>query len=618
MTDNAFQEEEFSRRFDIGVWRGIFRFATPYRQYFVVLAATMICCGGIDAIFPYLTKYAIDTYVMPGNLNGLGTFGTVYICLVLLQSINVWFLIYIAGRIEMWMCRDIRSSGFSKLQELSFSYFDRTPVGWIMARMTSDSERLSDTIAWGLVDFIWGVTMMMGISGILFYLNWKLALIVLSVVPLLVAVSSRFQRMILASYRKVRKINSQLTGSFNEGIMGAKTTKTLVREEQNLREFQTRTSKMFRSSVMAAVQSSLYLPFVMVIATAGAALALWFGGTGVIAHTVTYGTLVAFITYMILFFEPVQELARIFGEFQNAQASAERVISLLETEPEVRDTCGGNGVDDADRRDGVPEGGTSMDMRESAPLRGDVEFRNVTFAYRDGVNVLERFNLKVKAGQKIALVGETGSGKTSIVNLICRFYEPVSGEILIDGVDYRKRRIHWLQSNIGVVLQNPHLFNGTVLENIRYGKLEAADDEVIRASKLANAHGFITKLEKGYTTKVGEGGGLLSTGQKQLISFARVILADPAVFILDEATSSVDAETEQLIQDAIERILRDRTSFIIAHRLSTVRSADRIILIDAGKIIESGTHRELLLQRGRYYRMYTRQFIEQKEMEILE
>lgn len=599
MATTAFTEEEYNKSFDLGLWKKVLSYTKPYRKYMYLLALVMIIVGSIDAIFPLLTKYAIDNYVVPGKTEKLLPFGILYGVIVTIQAINIWFLIALAGKIDMWVCYDIRKAGFQRLQELSFSYFDKTPVGWLMARMTSDSERLADTIAWGIVDFVWGFTMMVGISVIMLYLNWKLALIVLGVVPFLVWVSGKFQRLILKSYRQVRKTNSQITGAFNEGIMGAKTTKTLVREDANLGEFQILTGRMFSSSVRAAIQSSLYLPIVQLIGIGGSALVIWFGGSGVIMETITYGTLVAFISYTMRFFDPVRELARIFAEFQNAQASAERIFSMIETEPDIQDS---------------PEVAEKVKSGESwEPIEGNIDFVNVGFEYKKGEKILHNFNLKVDKGETIALVGETGSGKSTIVNLVCRFYEPTEGKILIDGTDYRERSLHWLQSNIGVVLQAPHLFSGTIESNIRYGKLDATQEEIENAAKLVSAHAFITKLENGYQTDVGEGGGLLSTGQKQLISFARAILADPKILVLDEATSSVDTETEQLIQHAIEELLKGRTSFIIAHRLSTIRNADKILVISKGEIIEHGTHEDLLEKGGYYHRLYTNQFMDDTE-----
>jgi len=601
---SAFEEQEYHQSFDLGLWRSLLKYAKPYRKYIIILAFIMIASGGIDVIFPLMTKYAIDHFIVPASFEGIWKFAAVYGALALAQAINVWLLIRIAGKIEIGLCYDIRKIGFKRLQELSFSYYDRMSVGWLMARMTSDTQRLGETIAWSLVDATWGFTVIVAGICVMFYMNWQLALVTLSVVPLLVLVSIYFQRRILAAYREVRRTNSRITGAFNEGIMGAKTTKTLVREEENLKEFQEITGQMRRSSIKATVFSSIYFPIVLSLGSIGTGLALWFGGEKVMAGTIGYGTLAAFISYAAQCFEPVNNLARIFAELQNAQASAERVMSLINTQSEIQDTP-----------EVIEEYGTEFEPKKEnwPPIIGNVSFRNVSFAYKDGEKVLENFNLDVKAGETIALVGETGAGKSTIVNLLCRFYEPTEGEVLIDGVDYRKRSILWLQSNIGYVLQTPHLFSGTIMENIRYGRLEATDEEVIEAAKLVNAHQFIMNLEDGYNTEVGEGGNRLSTGEKQLISFARAIVANPRILVLDEATSSIDTETEKMIQDAIQKVLEGRTSFIIAHRLSTIRSADRILVIQDGKVVEQGNHKELMRQKGYYYRLYTNQFKEEQE-----
>lgn len=601
---SAFEEQEYHKSFDINLWKNLLQYAKSYRKQMIILALVMMGAGGIDVIFPLMTKYAIDQFIVPSSFKGIGIFVAVYGALVTIQALNVWLLISIAGKIEIGLCYDIRKVGFKRLQELSFSYYDRTSVGWLMARMTSDTQRLGETIAWSLVDATWGLTVMVTVIGVMLYMNWQLALITLSVTPILIAVSIYFQRRILNAYREVRRTNSRITGAFNEGIMGAKATKTLVREEENLKEFQEITRHMRRSSVRAAVFSSVYFPIVLSLGSIGTGLALWFGGERVVTGVIGYGTLAAFISYAAQFFEPVNNLARIFAEVQNAQASAERVLSLINTEPDIQDSP-----------EVIEKYGTEFEPKKEnwPPIVGNVSFRNVSFAYKDGEKVLENFNLEVKAGETIALVGETGAGKSTIVNLICRFYEPTEGEILIDGVEYRNRSQLWLQSNIGYVLQTPHLFSGTIMENIRYGRLEASDEEVIEAAKLVNAHQFIMKLENGYNTEVGEGGNRLSTGEKQLISFARAILANPRILVLDEATSSIDTETEQMIQYAIEKVLEGRTSFIVAHRLSTIRAADRILVIRDGKVIEEGNHRELMRQKGYYYRLYTNQFKEEQE-----
>lgn len=601
---SGFKEQEYHQSFDLGLWRSLLKYAKPYRKHIIILALVMIGSGGIDVVFPLMTKYAIDNFIVPASLKGIWKFAAVYGALVLTQAINVLLLIRIAGKIEIGLCYDIRKIGFKRLQELSFSFYDRMSVGWLMARITSDTQRLGETLAWGLVDVTWGLAVIVAGICVMFYLNWQLALVTLSVTPILVLVSIYFQKKILAAYREVRRTNSRITGAFNEGIMGAKTTKTLVREEENLKEFQEITDKMRRSSIKAVVFSSIYFPIVLSLGSIGTGLALWVGGERVMVGAIGYGTLAAFISYAAQCFEPVHHLARMLAELQNAQASAERVMSLINTQPEIQDSP-----------EVIEKYGTEFEPKKEnwPPIIGDVSFRNVSFAYKDGEKVLENFNLDVKAGETIALVGETGAGKSTIVNLLCRFYEPTEGEILIDGVEYRQRSILWLQSNIGYVLQTPHLFSGTVMENIRYGRLEASDQEVIEAAKLVNAHQFIMNLEKGYNTEVGEGGNRLSTGQKQLISFARAIVANPRILVLDEATSSIDTETEQMIQDAIQKVLEGRTSFVIAHRLSTIRSADRILVIRDGKILEQGSHKELMKQRGYYYNLYTNQFKREQE-----
>lgn len=605
---SAFEEEDYQKKLDFALWRKLIKYVAVYKKYFFILMGFMVCAGAVDVIFPLMTKYAIDNFILAKDLKGLPIFAVIYAVLILVQVLNIWMFIAIAGKIEMGISYDIKKAGFTHLQELSLSYYDKTPVGWIMARMTSDAARLSEIIAWSLVDLLWGFTMMLGVMIVMFALNWKLALIILCVIPFLAVISVYFQQKILKSYREVRKTNSKITGSFNEGIMGAKTTKTLVREEQNSKEFHSLTREMYQSSITAAIISSIYMPIVMGLGSIGAGMVLWIGGGDVLLKVISYGTLVAFLSYAVQFFEPVRQLAQIFADFQSAQASAERVISLLETKPDIKDT--------QEVTDIYGDAFNPIGQNWQA-VKGEITFKDVSFSYKDGEKVLDHFNLKVMSGETVALVGETGSGKSTIVNLACRFYQPTEGEILIDGVDYKKRSQLWLQSNLGYVLQSPHLFSGTLKENIRYGRLEATDEEVEEAAQLVSAHEFITKLDKGYDTEVGEGGNRLSTGEKQLISFARAVLANPRIFVLDEATSSIDTETEQIIQKAIHRVLRGRTSFIIAHRLSTIRSADRILVVRQGKIEEEGNHHQLLAQKGYYYRLYTNQFKEEQEAKLM-
>lgn len=601
---NVHEEQEFTKRFDFSLWKKLFKFVQPYKKYFIQLCMFMILIGGVDAIFPILSKIAVDNFIDKNTLEGFWIFCTGLFLIILLQAYNVRQIIRIAGKIETWVPYDIRKTAFQKLQELPLTYFDRTPAGWIMARLTSDVRKLGTALSWNMVDMIWAVSMMLIMQVFMFLLNWKMALIILASVPVLVIISIIFQNIILNNFRKVRKINSKITGAFNEGIMGAKTIKALSIEIDSLNEFSKLAGEMRNFSVRTATVASLYTPVVLVLGSIVTGLVLWRGGVQINQGEVSYGTLVAFVSYTVQFFEPVKQFARVFSEMQYAQASGERVLSLIEKQADIKDS------------EEVIEkyGDIFAPKREKWPeFKGNICFKNVSFAYKDGEKVLENFNLEVKAGETIALVGETGSGKTTIVNLACRFYEPTEGEILIDGEDYRRRPLLWLYSNLGYVLQEPYLFSGTVRENIAYGRINATEEEIIMAAKIVNAHNFIMKLEKGYDTDVGERGGKLSTGQKQLISFARAILANPGMFILDEATSSVDTETEALIQEAIHKALKGRTSFIIAHRLSTIRSADRILVIDKGKIVEEGTHNELIAKKGFYYSLYTNQFIEEQE-----
>lgn len=605
---NVHEEKDYSSNYDLSVWKNLFKYLKPFRKNFIVIGIFMTMLACLDVFIPFLTKYAIDHFIKNQTLENFGYFALVYGIAVLLLSGMVYLFIKEAGKVEVGVTYNLRKIGFKKLQELSFSYFDKTAVGWLMARMTSDTNRIGEILAWGLVDFIWGISLMTLISIVLFVLNVKLALITMAVVPLLIVLSIFFQKKILRVSRHVRKINSKITGAFNEGITGAKTTKTLVREEENLNEFSEITTEMKQKSIKSAIISSLYMPIVLSIGSFGLGLALWFGGEQVAETAMTYGTLTLFFYFTVMFYEPIREMSRIFAELQVAQASAERLLSMIDEKPDI-----------VDSEAVIEKYGDAVHLKKEnwETLKGDISFEDVTFHYKEDEKILKNFNLDIKAGQTIALVGETGSGKSTIVNLACRFYEPIHGKILIDGVDYRERSQLWLHSNIGYVLQTPHLFSGTIKDNIAYGLLEASELDIIRAAKLVNAHDFIMKFDKGYETEVGEGGAKLSTGEKQLISFARAILANPKLFVLDEATSSVDTETELLVQEAIQTVLHGRTSFIIAHRLSTIRSADRILVIEKGEIIEDGTHDELMRNKGHYYHLYTNQFIEEKEIEVI-
>lgn len=592
------EQKEMKLKVDKRIWKEMFQYFSVFKKDFLILCGFMVALAATDISFPLITRYAIDNFVAEGDYDGLVGVGILYGVMALALGLVVFLFIRHAGKIEMEIQYKMRKDSFAKLQRLSFSYYDKNAVGWMIARTTSDAQKIAETVAWGVVDMVWGATMMLGVSVVMLIINWQLALVTLLTVPVLGIISVFFEKKMLVSYRSVRKINSKITGLFNDGIVGAKTTKTLVREELNIEEFGETTHDMKRTSIRAATLSAGYLPLTLFISAVGTVLTLFYGSNMLINNFLTYGTLVLFITYARQFFDPVLELARIYTEMISAQAACERVMGLLNEKEEIVD-------------DQVEE------KEDYGRIRGDVTFENVSFYYKEGEYILKNFNLKVKAGETIALVGETGSGKSTIVNLACRFYEPSAGRILIDGIDYQKKPQKWLHSNIGYVLQAPHLFSGTIKENIRYGKLDATDEEIIEAAKVVRAHDFIMRLEQGYDTEVGEGGGMLSTGEKQLVSFARAIIGKPSLFFLDEATSSIDTESEAKIQKAIEEVLHHRTSFIVAHRLSTIRSADRILVIDKGEILEQGTHDELLRKKGHYYELYTNQFIDEVGMDVL-
>lgn len=607
---SRFEEKEYNTdSLNVSLWRRIFTLLWEHKKEIILMFVIVTFTALGDVTFPLLNKFAIDYFVTGGGTQTeIIWFAVIYFGLIVFQAFNVFGFIRQAGKVEMEFSYSVREKAFNKLQELSFSYFDKTPLGWIIARVTSDIGRLAEILSWSLMDLIWGIGIMIAVTIVMLIVNWKLALLVLMVVPILAYVSVWFQVRILKNYREVRKINSQITASFSEGISGAKTIKTLVLEEKQNQEFEELTGSMRYRSIKAAKLSAIFMPIVLGLSAISTASLLWYGGHEVLVKSIEFGTLMLFTQYASQFFEPLRQIARLLAELQLAQASAERVLTLLEEEPEI-----------VDSPEVIEKYGTVFNPKEDQyeSVKGDVEFENVDFHYLPEEPILNNFNLKVKAGQTIALVGETGSGKSTIVNLLCRFYEPISGEIKIDGVNYKERSIGWLHHNLGYVLQAPHLFSGTVKENIRYGKLDATDEEIIEAAKYVNAHDFIMKLDKGYDTEVGEGGGRLSTGQKQLVSFARAVIRKPAIFVLDEATASIDTETEQIIQDAIENLLQNHTSFIIAHRLSTIITADRILVIKKGKIVEQGTHQELLDLGGYYYRLYTNQFNEELQSKLL-
>lgn len=606
----GYDEQDYNKSFDLRIWKSILPYLRPYRRTLLMIFALNLFGAAVDISLPLFQRYAINNYIEAGTTRGLAGFAAVYAGAIILQTLGVICFTRGSMRIEMNLGKDLKRSCFVHLQTLSFSYYNVTPVGYILSRVMSDTNRIAGLVAWNLCDIIWSAVYVLGVFVAMLFLNVQLALTVILVVPAIALLTFYFQGKILKWNRRVRKVNSKITSAYNEGIMGAKTSKTLVIEDQNHEAFRVLSQDMKNSSIRAARLGATYIPLVLFFGSLAAAVVLLRGGMMVKENLMLLGTLSAFISYAVGIFEPIQQLARNISEVISVQANIERVTGLLDKKPEI-----------VDSPEVVAKYGDSFHPKKEnwEPLRGDIEFQDVSFRYPDGNEyVLSHFNLKVPVGTTVAIVGKTGAGKSTLVNLACRFFEPTSGRILIDGRDYRERSQLWLHSNIGYVLQNPHLFSGTVMENIRYGKLDATDREAMEAAKAVSADTVVEKLDKGYESDVGEGGDRLSTGEKQLISFARAVLADPRIFVLDEATSSIDTQTEQLIQAAISHLLQGRTSFLIAHRLSTIRKADLILVVKDGKIIEQGKHEELLQKRGYYHTLYTRQFEEESAMHVLQ
>ena len=575
--------------------------------YLTMLLSTipvMIC----NSILPLFQKYAIDNFIAQKSLDGFVPFIVLYAALIVFSCSMDFIGAYNCSRLEMFLMRDMRRSAFNHLQTLSVSYYNTTGVGKIHSRVMSDTSNIGSIIAWDSYSAVSNIIYVIVALAVMFSLNAILALCVLALIPVFVPVMIYFHKKQTKLNRQVRETNSLITGGFNEGITGVETTKTLIVEEKLDKKFFKNTTDMKKQSVKLGHHRSLFFAITSFVASAAIAIVLWYGGIITVEGVILIGTLSVFMTYAQGIVDYVMFFAEALSDMVSIKVNIERYTALMETKTDVQDT---------------PEvvekyGNSFVEKRENwEPLHGDIEFKDVTFKYPDGEEyVLEHFNLKVKQGTTVAIVGETGAGKSTLVNLVCRFFDPTEGAILIDGRDARERSVQWLHSNIGYVLQVPHLFSGTVRENLLYGKPDATEEEMDRAVKSVNAERIIERLG-GYDSQIGEGGNTLSMGEKQLLSFARAILADPAIFILDEATSSVDTITENLIQRAIETLMHGRTNFVIAHRLSTIRNADTILVVNDGKIIERGNHDELIKKRGAYFDLYLKQFREESAKQAI-
>ena len=581
-------------------------FLRPFRKDLLIMMLFGLISSGTDILLPLFQRYALDHFVVERTLDTIWVFTAAYFLTYCLAGVVNYISCTLATIIEVKVGRDMRQAAFNHLQTLSFSYYNQNSVGYIHARLMSDTSRIGTLVSWTLIDAIWRISYLIGSVAVMLYLNAKLALMVLTIVPLLVVLFALFQKKLIQVNREIREVNSQITANFNEGITGAKAVKSLGVEETMEQRFRGDTATMKRKSVKASRLRGLFAGTMNFASSVAIAIVLWKGGY-IAAEEV--GLFSVFMSYAQGMMEPLRWLVDIVSDLITTQVNIERFTGVLAVKSDVEDTP-----------EVTQKYGDSLNPKKEnwEELKGDIEFQNVTFRYPDGEEtVLENFSLKIPFGTHLAIVGETGAGKSTLANLVCRFYEPTQGKLLIDGRDARERSQLWLHSAIGCVLQTPHLFSGTVRENLLMGNPQASEEQILAAIQMVSAQDVIAHLEHGLDTDVGEGGDLLSTGEKQLISFARAVLADPRILILDEATASVDTMTEAKIQEATAKITQGRTCIMIAHRLSTVRNADMILVVKDGKIVEQGNHKELLSLNGYYRELYTRQYQDEATAQIL-
>lgn len=574
--------------------RGIIRALTTIENQGLI-GSNLLTDLQIDVTFIFGIEFSIN-YIEYITLIGIG---------ILIRAVAIYLLFFTTNYLEMSVYIHIREDAFAQVQKLSFSYFDKTSSGWLIARLQSDTSKISDMISWGITRFVWITFELVFILITMFIISWQMSLVLLATVPIMMVIAPYFQFRILNLSRTARNAFSKYVAWLAEVIAGAKTIKTLSIENNVQKEANDIVTDIRDKAWKTAKTQAFFYPSVTLISTITTAIVIFVGSSLMLANTIIYDVsiFVLFIGFVSALYTPIQEFVDLFTELMASQSSVEKILSLIETKPVISDTP-----------EVVAKYGTLLNPNVAAyeKMKGEVEFKNVSFSYNPGTQIIHNMNLLIPKGQTIAIVGETGSGKSTTVNLLCRFYEPTSGELLIDGHDYRTRSVGWLRHHLGYVQQTPFIFSGTIRKNIKYGKLDASDEDMIAASKTVGAHEFISKLPQGYDTILKDGGSELSVGQKQLLAFARAIIRNPTIMILDEATSSIDTETEAMIQKAITRTLKGRTSIVIAHRLSTIVDADRILVMSEGRIIEDGSHRDLMLKKGTYHKLYMNQFAELK------
>jgi ATP-binding cassette subfamily B protein/subfamily B ATP-binding cassette protein MsbA len=562
---------------------------TPYRGQLAVAIVLMIATSLLSIAGPWIIGKAIDEGIEAGDIGRLRFWSILFLVFAVGEWLSNRQRIAIMAYVGTKVVADIRSQLFRHLQSLSLNFYNRYSVGRLMSRLISDVGVMQDFITWSLTGLFRSFFMLAGIVVIMVSMNWKLALLTFAVLPLMAILTNYWRVRVRDAYRVTRRRLSLINGYLNESISGIRVTKSFARESDNFAHFESLNHSYYGANIRASRLSALFFPGVDFMGAVATAVVVAVGGWLVLDDTLTAGVLVAFVLYVQRFFEPIRELAQRYNTFQATMAASERIYELMDTIPDLADSH---------EADSLPV------------IEGTVEFDQVSFSYTEGEPVLHDINLRVESGERVALVGETGVGKSTIIRLLVRLFDVSEGAIRIDGTDIRQVTRASLRSQLGIVLQDTFLFGGTIGDNIRYGQLDASQEAVIAGAKAVGAHEFITRLPAGYETQVGEGGVNLSVGQRQIISFARAILADPRILILDEATSSVDTTTEKQIEWALAQLMEGRTSFVIAHRLSTIAGADRIVVLDGGRIVEMGTHQELLEKKGRYYRLYTMQWVQ--------